>query len=231
MRPLQAFINLSLTCSLRLEGLKKKWLRIIRSVGKGGREARLSNFFSSSLPTPSPLPPSSISSHFLLPPSSTRKPVDRLNPYICSIEQEGQRRLTEVADDTVIRVTAGQERLVRQQAKLHASYDDVQRSISFSLRGNVRALHQERMMIDSGRKQLKEMAKTVQDKLGLFIWEFLIKESSFLQPHLVIVPLLLLREPAVNHFRVQRPSSENSILRINFLPYPGNVLTRCKCFV
>ncbi|XP_058960945.2 protein brambleberry-like [Pocillopora verrucosa] len=79
--------------------------------------------------------------------------------------QEGQRRLTEVADDTVIRVTAGQERLVRQQAKLHASYDDVQRSISFSLRGNVRALHQERMMIDSGRKQLKEMAKTVQDKL------------------------------------------------------------------
>ena len=194
MRPLQAFINLSLTCSLCVEGLKKKWLRIIRSVGKGGREARLSNFFSSSLPTPSPLPPSSISSHFLLPPSSTRKPVDRLNPYICSIEQEGQRRLTEVADDTVIRVTAGQERLVRQQAKLHASYDDVQRSISFSLRGNVRALHQERIMIDSGRKQLKEMAKTVLDKLGLFIWEFLIKERSFLQPHLVIVPLLLLRE-------------------------------------
>lgn len=170
MRPLQAFINLSLTCSLCLEGLKKKWLRIIRSVGKGGREAaRLSNFFSSSLPTPFPLPPTSISSHFPLPPSSTRKPVDRLNPYICSIEQEGQRRLTEAADDTVIRVTAGQERLVRQQAKLHASYDDVQRSISFSLRGNVRALHQERMMIDSGRKQLKEMAKTVQDKLGLFI--------------------------------------------------------------
>lgn len=172
MRPLQAFVNLSLTCSLCLEGLKKKWLRIIRSVGKGGREAaRLSNFFSSSLPTPSPLPPTSISSHFPLPlpPSSTRKPVDRLNPYICSIEQEGQRRLTEAADDTVIRVTAGQERLVRQQAKLHASYDGVQRSISFSLRGNVRALHQERMMIDSGRKQLKEMAKTVQDKLGLFI--------------------------------------------------------------
>lgn len=195
MRPLQAFINLSLTCSLCLEGLKKKWLRIIRSVGKGGREAaRLSNFFSSSLPTPSPLPPTSISSHFPLPPSSTRKPVDRLNLYICSIEQEGQRRLTEAADDTVIRVTAGQERLVRQQAKLHASYDDVQRSIWFSLRGNVRALHQERMMIDSGRKQLKEMAKTVQDKLGLFIWEFLIKESSFLQPRLVIVPLLLLRK-------------------------------------
>lgn len=226
MRPLQAFINLSLTCSLRLEGLKKKWLRIIRSVGKGGREARLSNFFSSSLPTPSPLPPSSISSHFLLPPSSTRKPVDRLNPYICSIEQEGQRRLTEVADDTVIRVTAGQERLVRQQAKLHASYDDVQRSISFSLRGNVRALHQERMMIDSGRKQLKEMAKTVLDKLGLFIWEFFPSTSLGYRP----APSFK-REPAVNHFRVQRPSSENSILRINFLPYPGNVLTRCKCFV
>lgn len=225
MRPLQAFINLSLTCSLCLEGLKKKWLRIIRSVGKGGREARLSNFFSSSFPTPSPLPPSSISSHFLLPPSSTRKPVDRLNPYICSIEQEGQRRLTEVADDTVIRVTAGQERLVRQQAKLHASYDDVQRSISFSLRGNVRALHQERMMIDSGRKQLKEMAKTVLDKLGLFIWEFFPSTSLGYRP-----PPSFEREPA-NHFRVQRPSSENPILRINFLPYPGNVLTRCKCFV
>lgn len=215
-----------------MEGLKKKWLRIIRSVGKGGREAaRFSNFFPTSLsPPPHPLLPLFLPA-FPLPPSSTRKPVDRLNLYICSIEQEGQRRLTEAADDTVIRVTAGQERLVRQQAKLHASYDDVQRSIWFSLRGNVRALHQERMMIDSGRKQLKEMAKTVQDKLGLFIWEFLIKESSFLQPHLVIVPLLLLREPAVNHFRVQRPSSENSILRINFLPSPGNVLTRCKCFV
>ena len=192
MRPIRAFIDLSPKCRLCLEGLKKKWLRIIRSVGKGGREAaRFSNFFPTSLPPP---PPTSISSHFPLPPSSTRKPVDRLNLYICSIEQEGQRRLTEAADDTVIRVTAGQERLVRQQAKLHASYDDVQRSISFSLRGNVRALHQERMMIDSGRKQLKEMAKTVQDKLGLFIWEFLIKESSFLQPRLVIVPLLLLRK-------------------------------------
>lgn len=220
MRPLQVFISLSLTCSLCLEGLKKKWLRIIRSVGKGGREAaRLSNFFSSSLPTPSPLPPTSISSHFPLPPSSTRKPVDRLNPYICSIEQEGQRRLTEAADDTVIRVTAGQERLVRQQAKLHASYDDVQRSISFSLRGNVRALHQERMMIDSGRKQLKEMAKTVQDKLGLFIWVFWSKKVLSFNLAWLSSPLLL-RESLQLII-----SSENFQIkiRINFPPYPGNV--------
>lgn len=79
--------------------------------------------------------------------------------------QEGQRRLTVVADDTVIRVTAGQERLVKQQEQLHSNYDDVQRSIAFSLRGNVRALHQERIMIDSGRKQLKDMAKAVKEKL------------------------------------------------------------------
>ena len=66
----------------------------------------------------------------------------------------------------MIRVTAGQERLVRQQQQLHSNYEDVQRSISFSLRGNVKALHQEKMLIDSGRTQLKEMAKAVKEKLG-----------------------------------------------------------------
>ena len=66
----------------------------------------------------------------------------------------------------MIRVTAGQERLVRQQQQLQSNYEDVQRSISFSLRGNVRALNHEKMLIDNGRKQLKEMAKTVKAKLG-----------------------------------------------------------------
>ena len=81
-------------------------------------------------------------------------------------KQDGQRRLTEVAEDTVIRVTAGQERLVRQQQQLQSNYEDVQRSISFSLRGNVRALNHEKVLIDNGRRQLKEMAKTVKEKLG-----------------------------------------------------------------
>ncbi|KAJ7376377.1 hypothetical protein OS493_034898 [Desmophyllum pertusum] len=79
--------------------------------------------------------------------------------------QDGQRRLTEVAEDTVIRVSAGQQRLVRQQQQLHSSYEDVQRSLSFSLKGNVKALHQEKKLIDSGRRELKEMAKTVKEKL------------------------------------------------------------------
>lgn len=69
----------------------------------------------------------------------------------------------------MIRVTAGQERLVNQQQQLHSHYEDVQRSISFSLRGNVRALNHEKQLIDSGRKQLKEMAKTVKEKLGRYI--------------------------------------------------------------
>jgi len=79
--------------------------------------------------------------------------------------QDGQKRLTEVAEDTVIRVTAGQERLATRQKQLHSNYENVQRSISSSLRGNVRALNHEKMLIDSGRKQLKEMAKTVKEKL------------------------------------------------------------------
>ena len=66
----------------------------------------------------------------------------------------------------MIRVTAGQERLVRQQQQLQTNYEDVQRSISFSLRGNVRALNHEKVLIDNGRRQLKEMAKTVKEKLG-----------------------------------------------------------------
>lgn len=66
----------------------------------------------------------------------------------------------------MIRVTAGQERLVRQQQQLQSNYEDVQRSISFSLKGNVRALNHEKVLIDNGRRQLKEMAKTVKEKLG-----------------------------------------------------------------
>ena len=66
----------------------------------------------------------------------------------------------------MIRVSAGQERLVRQQQQLQSNYEDVQRSISFSLRGNVRALNHEKVLIDNGRRQLKEMAKTVKEKLG-----------------------------------------------------------------
>ena len=84
------------------------------------------------------------------------------------LTKDGQRRLTEVADETVIRVSAGQERLQRQQQQLHSNYEDVQRSISFTLKGNMRALHQEKMLIDSGRTQLKEMAKTVKEKLGWY---------------------------------------------------------------
>ena len=76
--------------------------------------------------------------------------------------------MTEVAEDTVIKVAAGQERLNMQQQQLHSNYEDVQRSISFSLKGNVKALHHERMLIDSGRRQLKEMAKAVKEKLGLW---------------------------------------------------------------
>ena len=71
-----------------------------------------------------------------------------------------------MAEDTVIKVAAGQERLNWQQKQLHSNYEDVQRSISFSLKGNVKALHHEKMLIDSGRRQLKEMAKTVKEKLG-----------------------------------------------------------------
>ena len=82
-----------------------------------------------------------------------------------------------MAEDTVIRVTAGQERLVRQQQQLHSSYEDVQRSISFSLKGNVRALNHEKVLIDNGRRQLKEMAKTVKEKLG--------KNIQFRMAHLV----------------------------------------------
>lgn len=65
-----------------------------------------------------------------------------------------------------MRVTAGQERLVGQQQQLQSNYEDVQRSISFGLRGNVRALNHEKVLIDNGRRQLKEMAKTVKEKLG-----------------------------------------------------------------
>lgn len=74
--------------------------------------------------------------------------------------------MTEVAEDTVIKVAAGQERLNWQQQQLHSNYEDVQRSISFSLKGNVKALHHEKVLIDSGRRQLKEMAKTVKERLG-----------------------------------------------------------------
>ena len=66
----------------------------------------------------------------------------------------------------MIRVTAGQGRLVRQQQQLQSNYENVQRSISYSLRGNVRALNHEKVLIDNGRRQLKEMAKTVKEKLG-----------------------------------------------------------------
>lgn len=65
-----------------------------------------------------------------------------------------------------MRVTAGQERLVGQQQQLQSNYEDVQRSISFGLRGNVRALNHEKVLIDNGRRQLKEMARTVKEKLG-----------------------------------------------------------------
>ena len=65
-----------------------------------------------------------------------------------------------------MRVTTGQGRLVRQQQQLQSNYEDVQRSISYSLRGNVRALNHEKVLIDNGRRQLKEMAKTVKEKLG-----------------------------------------------------------------
>ena len=142
-----------------MEGLRKKWVRV-RSAAQGGREVRRGFLFSPPLSLIS-FPPA-----FLLAQLPTRTPVDTRNLHFCSIEKEGQRTLTEVADDTVIRVTAGQERLVKQQEQLHSNYDDVQRSIAFSLRGNVRALHQERIMIDSGRKQLKDMAKAVKEKLG-----------------------------------------------------------------
>ncbi|KAJ7360622.1 hypothetical protein OS493_015730 [Desmophyllum pertusum] len=48
----------------------------------------------------------------------------------------------------------------------------VQWSLSFSLKGNVKVLHQEKMLIDSGRRQLKEMAKTVKEKLENVTKEF-----------------------------------------------------------
>ena len=70
----------------------------------------------------------------------------------------------------MIRVTAGQQRLVDQQKELHSNYEDVQRSLSSSLRGNVRALNQEKLLIDNGRRQLKEMAKTIKEKLGRNIY-------------------------------------------------------------
>ena len=79
---------------------------------------------------------------------------------------ESQTRMTEVAEDTVIKVVAGQQRLNwRQQQQVHSNYEDVQRSISFSLKGNEKALHHEKMLIDGGRRQLNEMAKAVKEKL------------------------------------------------------------------
>lgn len=89
----------------------------------------------------------------------------------------------------MIRVTAGQERLVRQQQQLQSNYEDVQRSISFSLRGNVRALNHEKVLIDNGRRQLKEMAKTVKEKLGKdmynvgrFIYHLYQKQKVWISP-------------------------------------------------
>lgn len=82
--------------------------------------------------------------------------------------QDGQRRLTQAAEDTVIRVSAGQERLISQQRQLHNNYEGVQRSISFSLKDNVRALNHEKTLMDKGRRQLQDMARTIKEKLGTF---------------------------------------------------------------
>lgn len=82
--------------------------------------------------------------------------------------QDGQTRLTKAAEDTVIRVSAGQERLINQQRQLHSNYEGVQRSISFSLKDNVRALNHEKTLMDKGRRQLQDMARTIKEKLGTF---------------------------------------------------------------
>ena len=82
--------------------------------------------------------------------------------------QDGQRRLTQAAEDTVIRVSAGQERLINQQRQLHSNYEGVQRSISFSLKDNVRALNHEKTLMDKGRRQLQDMARSITEKLGTF---------------------------------------------------------------
>lgn len=82
--------------------------------------------------------------------------------------QDGQRRLTQAAEDTVIRVSAGQERLINQQRQLHNNYEGVQRSISFSLKDNVRALNHEKTLMDKGRRQLQDMARSIKEKLGTF---------------------------------------------------------------
>ncbi|XP_067024266.1 protein brambleberry-like [Acropora muricata] len=79
--------------------------------------------------------------------------------------QDGQRRLTQAAEDTVIRVSAGQERLINQQRQLHNNYEGVQRSISFSLKDNVRALNHEKTLMDKGRRQLQDMARSIKEKL------------------------------------------------------------------
>lgn len=85
--------------------------------------------------------------------------------------QDGQTRLTKAAEDTVIRVSAGQERLISQQRQLHSNYEGVQRSISFSLKDNVRALNHEKTLMDKGRRQLQDMARTIKEKLGTFNWQ------------------------------------------------------------
>lgn len=85
--------------------------------------------------------------------------------------QDGQTRLTKAAEDTVIRVSAGQERLINQQRQLHSNYEGVQRSISFSLKDNVRALNHEKTLMDKGRRQLQDMARTIKEKLGTVNWQ------------------------------------------------------------
>ena len=71
-----------------------------------------------------------------------------------------------MAISTVNKVTAGQGSLMRQQRQLKHSYQDVQRSISTSLRTNIDALNQEKAIISEGKKTLSDMTKTITNKLG-----------------------------------------------------------------
>ena len=84
------------------------------------------------------------------------------------LRQSGQTKLVDTASETVARITAGQEELISQQRSLKQAYNDVQQSMSVTLRSNKRALNEEKTVISQGKKQLSEMTRIIGSKLGWY---------------------------------------------------------------
>ena len=68
------------------------------------------------------------------------------------LRQSGQTKLVDTASETVVRITAGQEELISQQRSLKQTYNDVQQSMSVTLRSNMRALNEEKTVISQGEE-------------------------------------------------------------------------------